>query len=162
MNSRFTLLMTIAVLVGFAVIIMINIASFLGIVPSKYISSNDVRGMAVEHHDLLYTLNFEQQNTLVDVFNRSIPVTEAMVESRKMTAIPPIAPQIQRIILYRFSGPDIEIRPVAYVAKSSSVDAEPEEQLTFVFSVPAWNPTGLLEEAASDELYRILSKTYDP
>lgn len=152
--------MTAAVLGGFAIIMAMNFAALLGIVPARHISPNDVRGMAVEHNNLLYTLNFEQQNTLVDIFNRAIPVGKEIVDARKVNNAK--LPEVNKIIIYRFNAPDIEITPVAYVAKSNSAfGADTTSRLKIVFSVPEWNPNGLLEEATSDEMQKVLLSTYD-
>src|SRR4051812_45576271 len=99
MSSRITLYMTLAVIAGFGVIMLMNAITMLGIAPAKYISPSEVRGMAVQHDKLLYTLNFEQQNALVEIFNRSIPISKADVESRKNEA--PKASGISKIIIYR-------------------------------------------------------------
>lgn len=157
-GTNITLIMTAVVLGGFAILMAMNFAAMLGIVPSKYISPNDVRGIAVEHNNLLYTLNFEQQNTLVDIFNRAIPVGKELVETRKANTSK--APEIKKIIIYRFDAPDIEIIPIAYVSKSSSAINE-SDHLNLVFSVPEWNRNGLLEEAMSDEMQKVLLTTYD-
>jgi hypothetical protein len=155
-------LMTIAVLVGFFVIFLLNVANKVGIVPSRYISQNEVRGIAVEHNHLLYTLNFDQQNMLVDIFNRFIPVTKEQFESRRTKLKNP--PQIDKIIVYRFNAPDVVLTLEGFVTKTSSImGGENEvESSNLVFSAPEWEPKGFLEEAASDELDLLLLKTYDP
>lgn len=159
-GSKITLLMTIAVLSGFAIILAMNIAAMLGVIPSKYISPNDVRGMAVEHGGLLYTLNFEQQNTLVDSFNRFIPITKDTFEKRKLKD--PL-PEVSKIIIYRFNEPDIIVTPIGYIAKSSSVtSASSNDQMNLVFTSLEWNKTGYLEESAVDEIRRVLQTSYDP
>lgn len=159
MKNRLTILMTLAVIAGFSILILMNVAALFGIVSYKYISPNDVRGMAVEHEKVLYTLNFDQQNALVDIFNRSIPVTKEQVAARKMTVKK--APDIQRVIIYRFNAPDIEIKPVAYVKKTGSLLAKDEESASMVFSAPDFYKDGYLEESIQDDIYQILSKTYD-
>lgn len=159
-GAKITLIMTAAVLAGFTIIMIMNFAALLGIVPSRYISPNDVRGMAIEHNSLLYTLNFEQQNTLVDIFNRAIPVGKEIVQSRQTNY--PAMPEVKKIIIYRFNAPDIVITPVAFVSKSNSpLKTDSTEHLNLVFSVPEWNPNGLLEEATSDEMQKVLLTTYD-
>lgn len=160
MGKRITIFMTVAVLAGFGVILLMNVAALLGYIPPKYISPNDVRGMAIEHNSTLYTLNFAQQNTLVDIFNRAIPVNKGAFEARQVTNVK--APQVTKIIIYRFNQPDIEIKPVGYVNKNSSAltSADPS-RYSMVFSAPIWNPEGLLEETASDELQQLLLTTYD-
>lgn len=160
MGNRLTILMTIAVLCSFAVILLMNVAALFGYIPSKYISQNDVRGIAIEHNHLLYTLNFDQQKALVDIFNRAVPVTKDSIEARKTTL--PNAPDIQKIVIYRFDAPDIEITPVAYVNKTTSVQSSNHTHASLVFSAPLWNAKGYLEEAASDEFHQLLSNTYDP
>ena len=161
MGRRITLVMTLLVLGGFSVILLMNVAAFLGVVHSRYISPNEVRGMAVEHSGILYTLSFEQQNTIVDILNRAIPISQDNLKARKASPSYPV--DIQRIVIYRFNAPDIEIHPVGYVLKTTSiVNSEKSEHFNLVFSVPEWNPHGFLEEAASDELHKLLPTTYDP
>lgn len=160
-GSRIPLYLILAVLVGFAIILGLNGMSRLGVIPSKYISPNDVRGIAVMHDDKLYTLNFEQQKQLIDIFNRSIPVGKELVETRKVDV--PDAPKIQKIIVYRFNASDLEMIPVAYVSKSSSLlDKTGTTKISLVYSVPEWNQNGLMEESTSDELNKLLSTTYGP
>lgn len=157
--NRFTLIMTMAVLCGFSVLLLMNVASFLGVVPAKYISPSDVRGIAVQHDGKLYTLNFSQQNTMVDIFNRMIPVKKELVFERQVKTT---RPEVQKIIIYRFNAPDIEITPIAYVMKTTSL-AQPVSQghLSMVLSVPDWNAEGFLEESTNDELHQLLPTTYD-
>ncbi|MEI8365319.1 MAG: hypothetical protein WCF65_02780 [Parachlamydiaceae bacterium] len=149
-----TFIMTIAVLAGFAVILVMNVAALLGVIPSRYISPNDVRGIAVEHNKMLYTLNFEQQNALVEILNRTVPVGKELVTAQSVTPQKPV--DIQRIVIYRFNAPDIEAIPVAYVSKSGP------EHTNLVFSIPACNSNGLLEESTSNEIQQLLITTYDP
>jgi hypothetical protein len=158
-GTGITYLMTFAVLAGFAVILLMNAAAFLGVVPSRHISPNDVRGIAVEHNNKLYTLNFAQQNELVDIFNRSIPVGKELVDKRKITIDNP--PEVEKIIIYRFNAPDLEAIPVAYVSKTSSALQNPDAaKISLVYSVPEWNANGLLEESTNDQLNKLLSSTY--
>lgn len=153
--------MTAVVLGGFTIILAMNFAALLGIVPSRYISANDVRGMAVEHNGKLYTLNFDQQNELVDIFNRAIPVDKEVAEARKLTTSK--MPEVSKIIIYRFNDPDIEITPIGFVNKTSSaIKTATPDYPNIVFSAPQWNPKGLLEEATSDEMQKVLLTTYDP
>lgn len=158
-GTRITFYMTLTVLLGFAVILFMNAASFLGVVPSRYISPNDVRGIAVEHNHKLYTLNFVQQNEMIDIFNRAFPVGKEIVDTRKTTIQDP--PEVQKIIIYRFNAPDIVITPVAFVFKTTSINQKAgSKDVNMVFSVPEWNPNGLLEESTSDQLHKLLSSTY--
>jgi hypothetical protein len=160
-GPRLTFFMISAVLAGFAAILIMNMASLLGVIPARYVSPNDVRGVAIEHHQKLYTLNFAQQNELIDILNRSIPVGQELVESRKVEVKD--APEVEKIIIYRFNAPDIEIIPVAYVSKTTSaIKTNNISKTSLVYSVPEWNLNGLLEESTSDELHKLLSSTYSP
>lgn len=153
--------MTLAVLAGVAVLLVMNSISRLGIMPSKYLSPNDVQGMAVEHNGKLYTLNFEQQNQLVNILNRSIPVGEELVEKRKIQV--DHTPEIKKIIIYRFKAPTLELIPVAYVSKSTSImQSDSKDKVSMVYSVPEWDQHGLFEESTSDELNKLLFSTYGP
>lgn len=160
-GTTLTLYMTFVVLAGFAVILVMNMVAFLGVIPSKYLSPNEVRGIAVEHNHKLYTLNFDQQNALVDILNRLFPVGQEIVDKRKVEV--PDAPKITKIIIYRFNAPDLEIIPVAYISKTTSVMTTPDiSDARMVLSIPEWNQNGLLEESSSDELQKLLSSTYGP
>lgn len=159
MSSRITLYMTLAVLAGFGIIMLMNAMTMLGFSAPKYISPSDVRGMAVQHNNVLYTLNFEQQNTLVEIFNRAIPISKEDTASRDKNT--PKTPNVSKIIIYRFNSPDIEIEPISFVSKKYSVDGISSERYNLVFSAPAWNPKGFLEEAAQDQMETLLSQTYD-
>lgn len=159
-NVRITWYVIIAVVIGFAIIILLNVVNLMGISHAKYIAPSEVRGMAVEHDHVQYTLNFEQQNALVDIFNRSIPVSREEVQPR----MKPLAKTfgVQKIVIYRFNAPDIEITPMGYVSKIYSKEgSEHVEQMNIVYSAPIWNPNGLMEEATQDQMQELLSKTYD-
>ena len=160
-GTSITLIMTFAVLAAFGVIMLMNMAALVGIVPARYISPNDVRGIAVEHNGLLYTLNFEQQNKLVDIFNRAIPLSKEAADTRKVPSTK--TADVQKIIVYRFNAPDIEIIPVGNVSKSQNIAQNKDtDRLNMIFSAPLWNDKGFLEESVGDELHKFLATTYDP
>ena len=161
MGNRLTLIMTVAVLAGFATILILNAAALFGFIPPKYISPNDVRGIAIEHDHMLYTLNFQQQNALIYIFNRSHPCRASNVANAPETKKLKISSGIQKIIIYRFNAPDIEIRPAGYVSKTSDVVGGQANERSMLFSAPLWNPNGLLEEAAPDDAEALLLTTYD-
>jgi len=160
-GTKITFYMTLAVLAGFATILLMNAAALLGVMPYKYISPYDVRGVAVQHNSKLYTLNFSQQQELVDILNRSIPVGEELVKTRKINLDNP--PEVEKIIVYRFNASDLEIVPVAYISKThSTLKKNDAEKYSVVYSVPEWNINGFLEESTSDDLVKLLSSTYSP
>lgn len=117
---------------------------FTGSSPTqKYLKYNDVRGMAVKYQNLLYTLNFAQQNAVIDILNQAIPFAG-------VTSEPTQPSDIQQMIVYQFEGkPDLILTPIAYI----------NEQL--VFTSPAWNPKGYFMEVSGGQLKTLLSQTYD-
>lgn len=161
MNTRTTAIMTVAVLAGFAVILLMNTVSFFGVEAYKYLSPNMIRGIAVQHNELLYTLNFDQQNRFIGIINRSIPITQAMLEKRKASG--QADQEIQRVIIYQFNAPDLEVKPVAYVNKLNSAPGQDDRSpLAMAFTVQELAPSGLLEETTPGELKQLFSETYDP
>jgi len=160
MNRRLTVVMTFSVLGGFIVILLMNVAAMLGVIPAKFISQNDVRGVAVEHKKLLYTLNFRQQRELIEMFNHSFLATPEEVDERSIIFTG--GPSIDKIIIYRFDAPDIEIIPNGYIVKTGAPwDEISDSDLNMVFIAPLWNPNGFIEESSAHETFKMLLTTYD-
>jgi hypothetical protein len=158
MSSRSIFYMTFAVLAGFAVILAMNVAKAFKEFAPRYLSPNDVRGMAIEHNNLLYTLNFEQQNAVLQILNQSVPIGPQISPKEES----PLKPAFERLVIYRFQAPDIEIRPVAYARIVTAFGGEgPTQQDLLVFSAPIWNRTGLMQETTA-RFKDLLSQTYDP
>jgi hypothetical protein len=146
MNNRTLIVLTSLVIAGMIILLAINMTSILTGQPANqtYLKYNDVRGVAVGHHQLLYTLNFNQQNTLITILNHAVRVVGVKPDKRQK-------PEIDKIVIYQFNGkPDLTINPVAYIDKN------------LVFSVPQWEKEGFLMELSEGDLQRLLSQTYDP
>ena len=156
MSNRTIFYMTFTVIAGILVILGINAAQAFGSFRPKYLAPNDVRGMAIEHNKLLYTLNFEQQNALLEILNHSIPIDSKIPqEDQSKTPL-----EFERLVIYLFEGPDIEIKPVGYFKKASPIDGTMLDLL--VFSAPKWNPRGLMQETTLEDFKKLISNTYDP
>lgn len=153
MNNRFIFFMTFAVIIGIVVILAMNIASAFGIHQFKYLSPNDVRGMAIEHNGLLYTLNFDQQNSLLDLLNQATPINSKGAQLETSST----KPNFEKIVIYRFNAPDIEIRPITY----SATQSHPSKEEALVFSAPAITPHGLMQEAVPNGFKQLISQTFD-
>lgn len=146
MNNRTFVYLTGLVIIGMLVLLALNMTSILTGQPEgqEFLKYNHVRGMAVDHNQLLYTLNFNQQNRVIDIINRSVRVVGVKPGKRQK-------PDINKIIVYQFDGkPDLIINPIAYVDDN------------LVFSVPEWESEGYLMELSEGNLQKLLSKTYDP
>ena len=146
MNNRIVLFFTIAVLAGMGILLAINMSSILTGQPAHqtYLKYNNVRGMAVGHNQMLYTLNFKQQNDVIDILNRSVRVLEVKPGKRQK-------PNIEKIVVYQFDHlPDLIITPIAYVDGN------------LVYSVPQWNEDGYMMELSDGDMQKLLTQTYDP
>ncbi len=108
-----------------------------------WIPVGDVRGSAVENDKVLYTLNFEQQNSLIEMINQS------RSEKQKPSSNHSLNPQ--KIIVYRFDNkPEIVIQPIEYTADDN-----------LVYSVPTLFPDGVLVETSGGKLKQLLIQAYD-
>lgn len=146
MNNRTLIFLTILVLLGMAILFSINMTYILTGQPENqtYLKYNDVRGMAVGHNQMLYTLNFKQQNSVIDILNKAVRVVGVKPGKRQK-------PNIEKIVVYQFEGkPDVTIIPIAYIDQN------------LVFSVPEWEKDGYLMELSEGDLQQLLSQTYDP
>jgi hypothetical protein len=146
MSNRNILYLTGLGLLGIVILFAINIGAILSGHPvqEKYLRYNQVRGIAVRHNQTLYTLNFQQQNELITLFNESFEAA-TIKEGVRQT------PTIDKIIVYQFNNkPDLIITPITYVDND------------LIFSVPEWNPNGYLLDMSEGRLKKLLSQTYDP
>jgi hypothetical protein len=145
MNNRTLFLLTTLVIISMLVLFGLNMNSILtGQPPNQtYLKFNDVRGMAIEQHQMLYTLNFDEQNKIIDILNSAVPITEIKSDKRQ-------PPRIEKIVIYQFENkPDIVLHPIAYVDDN------------LILSAPNWVPNGYLMELSEGTLKELLSKTFD-
>lgn len=138
--------MTLIVIAGILVILGMNMFSAFDFSPTKYISPNDVRGSAIQYNQKLYTLNFEQQNNLLGIFNSSTVIPEASIANG-------MKPEFDKIILYRFNAPDVSITPIQFLKKG--------DQHVFIYSAPTWNASGWLQATGPENFQNFFSQTYD-
>ncbi len=146
MSNRTLVYLTALVILAMLILLGINMGSILTGQPEDqtYLRYNDVRGMAVSHNQLLYTLNFKQQNTIIDILNKAVRTDEIKPGNRQN-------PNIDKLIIYLFDNkPDLVLNPIAYVDQD------------LIFSVPQWGENGFLMELSEGRLKQLLSQTYDP
>lgn len=144
MSNRLSLIMTIIVIACMALLFMINFNQVFW--PSKvetYLSYNGVRGVEVEHHGSLYTLNFEQQNRLIDLLNRSIPIGSNVSYQKNDNM------DVKKIVIYRFDKPDVILIPYGHMNEN------------IIFLSKDWNSDGLMKDVSQGELKTLLSTTFD-
>lgn len=146
MTNRTLVILTIAVIVAMLLLFGIQLSS-LSRSPAQdpsLFKRQLVRGIAVSRQELLYTLNFDQQQEVIDLLNRSVRVIGIKPGKRQK-------PNIDRIIIYQFdSQPDLVIHPIAYVDDN------------LVFSVPQFDDQHYLMELSEGDLQRLLSVASTP
>lgn len=146
MTNRTLIYLTGLVFLGMIILFALNMTSILTGTPENqtYLKYNNVRGIAVSYHHLLYTLNFKQQNKVIDILNRAVHVIGLKPGKRQK-------PTIDNIVIYQFDDqPNLDIIPVAYIDNN------------LVFSVPQWDSKNYFMEISNGDLQRLLSQTYDP
>lgn len=109
----------------------------------KYLSPYEVRGIAVISQEKPYTLNFEQQNQVMEILNRAIPVGHVGNAERKK-------PPFEKVVIYRFDKPEVELVPEAMNEDS------------IVFKVKEWNPEGYVSELSDGDLLHLLTEASTP
>jgi len=145
MNNRNLFLMTAVVILGMLVLFALNLTTILtGQPPNQtYLKFNDVQGMAISQNQLLYTLNFNEQNKVIEILNGAVPINEIKSEKRSPA-------NINKLVIYRFENqPAITLTAIAYTDKN------------LVFAAPDWVPNGYLMELSEGSLKQLLSQTYD-
>lgn len=128
---------------GLLLLMGLNFQSVMTHAPApKFISQNEVRGMAVVHEGKEYTLNFDQQTRAVNLINQSIRIRKATIAQENLLNNP------YSVTLYRFDAPDINIRPLALI----------DRQL--IFEVKEWNPEGAIRETGPGELHKLFTSLF--
>lgn len=146
MDNRMLIPLTILCVAGFLVLLVLRFIPATNVTApnNAYIKNMDVRGMAIEHKGAMYTLNFDQQNSVLSHLNEAIPVSKTNFQQINETL------PFSKLVIYTFNGPDVEINPIGYW----------EDNL--VFFAPAWNASSYLIEISGGQLREVLSQTYDP
>lgn len=136
--------MIIGVIFAVILLITLNIVSmFWNPNPDVYITRNDVRGMDIQYKNTLYTLNFAQQNEVIDILNQGVLVAPEVSKNEKK-------PDFEKLILYRFDKSDIEIVPF-------NIDNDNN----YTFSVSDFSKTKNLKDTSRGTLQELLLETYD-
>lgn len=145
MSNKTTTILLAIVIASMAMLFVFNISGlYVKTEPEKFISRNQISGMAVEHNGKQYTLNFEQQNQVVSILNRSIKVgLEGYLTGDEASF------DYDYLIIFRFNEGEIKIKPVSFANRQ------------LIFQAPEFNPDGLLREIGPGKLNRLLSETYD-
>jgi hypothetical protein len=143
-NNTLTGLIFLGVL-GVIALLFINIAPTNNATTSPQLSSiGDVKGSALYHKNLPYTLNFEQQKVLIEFLNRAAKVkkTDFTFQPKEFS--------FDSIVLYRFDGSNLEIIPVAVKEKN------------IIFNIPKLSEDSYFLEMSGGQLSNVLNGAFDP
>lgn len=145
MNNRNLTILIFSGVIGVVALLLINLAPDVRTVSSPQIASpGNVKGMALYHAGTPFTLNFSQQEFVLDALNRSVKVKKSAYSSTKESF------PFEKIVLYRFNGTDIEFVPVS------------QREQNLIFSAPAIDQDSYLLELSGGELNTLLNQTFDP
>ncbi|GAB4237866.1 MAG: hypothetical protein Tsb0021_17650 [Chlamydiales bacterium] len=109
----------------------------------KVLVRGDVRGMEIVHRNIPFTLNFEQQEAVINMINRSLFVGAADLNQITDEAL------FEEITIYPFKGNPMRLRPIAYLTDGN-----------LLYTLPEFH-TGYLQDISEGEMKRLLSKSYD-
>jgi hypothetical protein len=145
MKNKTLLFLTSLVLLAIASLFLLNLHFAIQGSPigETYLKYNDVRGMAVDVNEKLYTLNFEQQKEAIGIINRSVRLQHGWHDKRENLPI-------RAIMVYQFDQqPDVQMIPVGFQGNR------------LVFYVPQWDKNNDFMELTGGEFLRLLNQTYD-
>lgn len=143
-NNTLTGLIFLGV-IGVIALLFLNIAPTNNATTSPQLSSiGDLKGSAVFHKNLPFTLNFEQQKVLVEFLNRAAKV--------KKSDFPELSKEFayDKIVLYRFDGGNLELFPVAIREKN------------IAFNIPKLSEDSYFLEMSGGQLSNVLNGAFDP
>lgn len=146
MDNRSSLWLVGIVLVAMMALFTLKLAPFFQrLEPATgHLSAIDVEAVEVTHKGLPYILNMDQQEELVTLLNGSLPVKSE--ESPTSSTIP----AVEKITIYRFDLPTLELRPLFYIGND------------LVYAAPAWNHNGNMRDVSQGALKELLAKSFDP
>lgn len=143
MSNRTIFFLTAIVLVAMGVLLTLNLPDVLeGLPYEPYLKLPKIRNIEVVHKGKSYTLSFQQQKEMVSYINRSAAV-DKIKEGEKSE------PDFEKIVIYLFHDPDIELHPVVYV----------DEDL--IYSAPMWNPNGYMLDLSDGEMKKLIRQAYN-
>ncbi len=133
-------LMTTLAFLAIAALFVMNFSSYFSFGGGS-LSSELIGGSAVEHKKILYTLNFDQQNRLIDFINQS----DVAKDQKSVTQDPNI--DVKKIVFYLLENKNnIEIIPLNYDSQGN---------LFFSFREK------IRKDTSQGKLKKLLSETYD-
>lgn len=144
MSNRTLTVLMIAMIGAVAALFLINYGVvFQEAVTPPLIAKKEVRGVSIEHKGKVYTLNFDQQNAVIEVFNNALKVGPESYFPKDKKSF-----EFTRVLVHRFDKPDLEMTPYGYTAGE------------LLYRIPALYSEGLFEEAGPRPITPILKEAY--
>jgi hypothetical protein len=142
MSNFYIFLMTALVFLAVVALFVINFSSYGSFTSSSPTLSKDwIGGIEVEHKNVPYVLNYDQQNKLINWINQSVEVKGSQKPAQSSTI------DVTKITIYRLDGqPNIEITPLNYEKGGNLLFAYEEK---------------IRRDTSGGELKTLLSETYD-
>lgn len=144
MSNKTLLYLILASVVVMGVFFLTNFVSLVSPMKKKddLFSAYDISGMAIVHHKQPFTLNFEQQNAVIEALNNALAIGSQPFGLKEQK------PEFEKIVVYRFKEPSIDIIPLSYI----------KDNLVFSLST---DPGRQLRENTNGSLKKLLTETYD-
>lgn len=143
MNARNAIYATVIIIVLVGLLLL---RSSVQIIPENRMNTllqpNDIRGMEVVYKGLPYTLNFDQQQEMLELINRCIPVT-------KISASPSLLPSFKKIVIYFFGKPTIELNQADFTENE------------FYFQAPGLSADGFLMDVSGGRMFQLVESAHD-
>lgn len=134
-------LMTLLVSLAVIALCIINFTSYFPSWSTPSLSTGSISGSAVEHKRILFTLNYDQQNNVIDYLNQSVVAKNQETQPQDSTM------DVKRIIFYMLNNqPNIEVFPINY---------DPEGNMLFSIGGK------IRKDTSKGKLKNLLSDTYD-
>lgn len=145
MTNTTLVAMTSLVIVAIGTLLAINFIPKASLeVTEKGLPPLEVRGMAVVHKGIPFTLNFEQQQLAANALLKADKVEKSKYPEIKRPL------NFDKIIIYRFNASDLEIFPIQF------------EENNLVFSAPQLNKNYYYLELSGGALKNMIQSSYDP
>jgi hypothetical protein len=143
MNARNAIYAAVLIIVLVGILLL---RSSFHVIPDNrvvgFIQANDVRGMEIVFRDRPYTLNFNQQQEMLELINRCVPVG-------KIRGAKTPLPGFSKIVVYLFGQPNIEL---------AAIDFSENE---FYLQSPTLNPGGYLMDVSAGRMARLVESAHD-
>ncbi len=144
MSNQTLLALIFVVVCAIGALFMINMGpTIFNAVSDLTIPPSHVRGSAIQRNQVLYTLNYNQQNAVIEIINHAIPLKEGGAKKSKTP------PGFEKLIIYRFNAPNIEIIPSGFVGDNLE------------FSAPQLRQNGYFLEVSAGVLQDLLPQIYE-